>query len=144
MGLGIAGTAAVLVTTGAMLARSGRPSSGVLSVIAPSTAVALVVAFCAVVLVAGAADAYLGATVPTCSLSESHPTLGSCLEAGDQGRQAGAVGLLGGLLAGVIAGCLMAWHRSRSLRMVGGGVIAALGASVLLMETLFVLVLWAA
>jgi hypothetical protein len=28
--------------------------------------------------------------------------------------------------------------------MVGGGVIAALGASVLLIETLFVLVLWAA
>jgi hypothetical protein len=46
------------------------------------------------------------------------------------------------MLAGVIGGCIAAWWRSRSVRMVVGGLIAALGATVLALETLIVLVLW--
>lgn len=112
--------------------------------IAPSLAVALIAAVGGVMVVGAGADAYLGASMPACSTDESHPTLGSCEDPGDLKRQAGAVGLVGGLLAGVIGGCVAAWRCSRSLRTVVGGVLAAVGATVLVIESLVVLVLWAA
>jgi hypothetical protein len=120
--------------------RRGRRATR--GLIASSLAVALVAAACGVVIVAAGADAYLGATVPACSTDESRPTLSYCSHPGDLGRQAGAVGVLGGLLAGVVGGALAAWRRSRSLRIVTGGTVAALGAAVLAVEALIVLVLW--
>ena len=52
--------------------------------------------------------------------------------------------MLGGLLVGVVGGLAAAWWRSRSVRMVAGGVLASLGASVLVVESMVVLVLWTA
>jgi hypothetical protein len=57
-------------------------------------------------------------------------------------KKAAATGLLGGLIAGVIGGLVTTHRRSRSLRTVAGGVLAVLGASVLMIESMIVLVLW--
>ncbi len=145
MGLGIAGAAAVLVVAGAALARSSRARCGFTSVVGPALTVALIAAFCGAVIVATGTDGYLDATVTDCShVGETVSPGQYCLEGSDRAKQAGGAGMLGGLLAGVIGGCAAAWWRSRSVRMVAGGVLASLGASVLAIESMVVLVLWAA
>jgi hypothetical protein len=143
IGLAIAASAAALVTAGLVLGRSGGASRGWSSVIAPSLGVAAVAAVCGALFGAAGADAYSAATTPTCSHDESHPTL-TCVESGDRRRSAGAMGVLGGLVAGFVGGCVTAWRCSRSLRMVIGGVFAALGATRLLIESMIVFVLWSA
>ncbi|MGH3140055.1 MAG: hypothetical protein ACRDQE_09995 [Gaiellales bacterium] len=143
IGLATAASSAALVAVGVVLGRSGRAARGWSSVIGPSLGVATVAAVCGVLLVAAGTDAYAAATTPSCSDDESQPTL-TCVEPGDRRRGAAAMGLLGGLVLGIIGGCVTAWRCSRSLRMVAGGVIATLGATVLLIESLIVLVLWSA
>ncbi len=140
IGIVVAGTALVLVVVGALLGRSGRCWS---SVVTYSLAVALIAAVCGVTVVGAGTEAYLG-SVPECSTSENSPTppAANCLDGSDRGKQAAATGLLGGLIAGVIGGVVAAYRRSRSLRMVIGGVLAALGASVLMIESMIVLLLW--
>jgi hypothetical protein len=145
VGLGIAGAAAVLVVAGAALTRSNRTRCGFRSVIGPALAVALITAFCGAVIVATGTHGYLDATVRDCSQASETVSPGQyCLEGSDRAKQAGGAGMLGGLLAGVVGGCAAAWWRSRSLRMVAGGVLASLGVSVLAIESMVVLVLWAA
>jgi hypothetical protein len=82
--------------------------------------IALVAAVCSIVVVGMGTDAMLNATAPSC------PSTGE------------------GTCAGVVAGLVTAWRMSRSLRLVLGGLMATLGASVLLAESLVVLALWAA
>jgi hypothetical protein len=81
---------------------------------------------------------------PRAACCESDPGPIDCLDSGDRGKQAAAAGILGGLLAGVLDGCVAAWRRSRSVLVVVGGLLAAVGTTVLALETLVVLVLWSA
>jgi hypothetical protein len=141
VGLGVAGTAFALAAGGVLLCRSTLISwAGAASVVAT----ALITAAFGVMVVAGGTGVYLDAAVPACSTSESDPGPTECLDAGDRGKQAAAAGLLGGLLAGVLGGCVAAWRRSRSVLVVVGGLLAAVGTTVLALETLVVLVLWSA
>ena len=103
--------------------------------------IGLVAAVCAVVVVGVGTDVFITATAPSCPVSGGE---GTCTELDDVGKQAAAMGLLGGICAGVLAGLVTAWRMSRSLRLVLGGLIATLGATVLLAESLVVLILWAA
>src|SRR5439155_18049135 len=134
-------TATALAAGGVLLCRSTRVSwAGAASVVA----VALIAAVCGVMVVGIGMEAYMDGAVPACSTSESDPGPGDCLDPGDRGKQAAATGLVGGLLAGVLGGCIAAWRRSRSAWVVVGGLLAAVGTTVLALETLVVLVLWSA
>jgi len=138
-GLAIAAVAAALLVAGLMLGRR-RPGSGAVAL--PSLAVALAAVVLGTVGVGVATQAYESATVPTCPDAEaSWPS--SCAQPGDARRSAGAMGLLGGLIVGVVAGCAMAWRRSRSLKVVAGGLLAAAGGAVLTVEGMVVMLLWA-
>ena len=140
LGLAVAGAAGLLVAAGSALARGRRPTSGLGRVMGTTLLIALVAAVCSIVVVGVGADAWLNATAPSCPYTGE----GTCTALDDVGKQAAAMGLLGGICVGVLAGPVAAWRMSRSLRLVLGGLIATLGASVLLAESLVVLALWAA
>lgn len=141
LGLAVADTASALAAGGVRLCRSTRISwAGAASVVA----VALIAAAFGVMVVAGGTGLYQDAAVPACSTSEGGPGPIDCLDSGDRGKQAAAAGLLGGLVAGVLGGCIEAWRRSRSVLVVVGGLLAAVGTTVLALETLVVPVLWSA
>lgn len=124
-----------------MLARGRRPAPGIERVIGTTLLIALVAAMCGVVVIGVGTDAFLEATASCTFNAEGNA---ACVELDNAGKQAAAMGLLGGIGAGVLAGLVTAWRMSRSLRLVLGGLIATLGATVLLAESIFVLVLWAA
>jgi hypothetical protein len=140
LGLAVAGAAGLLVAAGSALARGRRPTSGLGRVMGTTLLIALVAAVCSIVVVGMGTDAMLNATAPSCPSTGE----GTCAVLDDAGKQAAVMGLLGGICAGVVAGLVTAWRMSRSLRLVLGGLMATLGASVLLAESLVVLALWAA
>jgi hypothetical protein len=142
LGFAVAGAAGLLVAAGSALARGRRiaPSPG--RVIGMTLLIALVAAVCGVFVVGVGTDAWLNATAPSCSYGGEGNA--ACVPLDDVGKQAAAIGLLGGICAGVLAGLITAWRMSRSLRLALGGLIATLGATVLLAESLVVLALWAA
>jgi hypothetical protein len=104
--------------------------------------IALVAAVCGVLVIGVGTDAFLEATAPSCPFSGEGNA--AYVELDTVGKQAAAMGLLGGMAAGVLAGLATAWRMSRSLRLVLGGLVATLGATVLLAESIVVLILWAA
>ncbi len=142
LGFAVAGAAGLLVAAGSALARGRRPASDLWRVIGITLLIALATAVCGVFVVGAGTDAWLNATAPSCPYSGEGE--GSCVALDNLGKQAAAMGLLGGICTGVLAGLITAWTTSRSLRLVLGGLIATLGATVLLAESFVVIALWAA
>jgi hypothetical protein len=140
-GFAVAGAAGLLVAGGSVLARGRCRAPGHWHVIGTTLLMALVAAVCGVVVIGVGTDAFLEATAPSCPFSGEGNA--ACVELDNVGKQAAAMGLLGGIGAGVLAGLVTAWRMSRSLRLVLGGLIATLGATVLLAESIVVLILWA-
>ena len=137
LGLALAGTSALLVILGSVLAGRAWRVTGA------AVLVAIAAAVCGVVVFGVGTDAWLHATAPSCQVGGGEGSA-ACVPLDDAGKQAAAMGLLGGICAGALAGLVTAWRMSRSLRVVLGGLIATLGAVVLLAESLVVLALWAA
>jgi hypothetical protein len=143
LGFAVAGAAGLLVAAGSALARSRRIAPSPRRVIGMTLLIALLAAVFGVFVVVGVGvDAWLNATAPSCSYGGEGNA--ACVPLDNVGKQAAGMGLLGDICAGVLAGLITAWRMSRSLRLVLGGLIATLGATVLLAESLAVLALWAA
>jgi hypothetical protein len=144
LGLALASPCIAAVMAGVGLMRVGCPSPQRTQMIAPAIGMALLCAAAGTVIVALAVGGYLHATAASCPAGRSEMVSPSCADPGALSKQAVGPGLLGGVLFGLVGGCATAWWRSRSAWLVVGGLLTAAGASVLSVETLVVLALWAA
>jgi hypothetical protein len=144
LGVVVAVACMAAAVAGVGLMRLGRPSSGLSQIVAPAVGVVVVCAATGTVIVALVVGGYLHATVASCPAMRSEMVSPSCGDASELSKQAIGPGLLGGVLLGLFGGCVAAWWRFRSAWFVAGGLLTAAGASVLGVETLVVLALWAA
>jgi hypothetical protein len=144
LGVLLAAGCVAAVLAGVGLMRVARPSSGLSQMVASVIGVTLLCAAAGTVIVALLAGGYLHATVDSCPADGSEMAAVPCVGSADLSKQAVGAGLFGGVLFGLLGGCATAWWRSRSAWLVAGGVLTAAGASLLSVETLVVLGLWAA
>lgn len=144
VGLGIAAASVSAIAAGVALMRFRQPATHVATVAASSVAVAFLCATVGAVLVALAVNGYLQATAGACPTRAGEMVTLGCTDPGDLTKQAAATGLLAGALIGILGGSVTAWWQARSVRFVAGGLLTAAGSSLLCVESLIVLALWAA